>query len=101
MVTRGMSEMVENAGDSALPEESERPEAPRALHSGARGTAVKILTRIEQSDAYLDKLLDYELRTADLNEPDRRLLTELATGVLRWQGKLDWVLTGFYHGEFG
>jgi 16S rRNA (cytosine967-C5)-methyltransferase len=70
------------------------------LHSGARGTAVKILTRIEQSDAYLDKLLDYELRTADLNEPDRRLLTELTTGVLRWQAKLDWVLTGFYHGEF-
>jgi 16S rRNA (cytosine967-C5)-methyltransferase len=70
------------------------------LHRGARGVAVKILTRIEQSDAYLDKLLDYELRTADLNEPDRRLLTELTTGVLRWQGKLDWVLTGFYHGEF-
>lgn len=72
----------------------------KPLHSGARGIAVKILTRIEQSDAYLDKLLDYELRTADLIDPDRRLLTELTTGVLRWQGKLDWVLTGFYHGEF-
>jgi 16S rRNA (cytosine967-C5)-methyltransferase len=85
-------ESTGSSGDAAA--------APSPLHSGARGTAVKILTRIEQSDAYLDKLLDYELRTADLNEPDRRLLTELTTGVLRWQAKLDWVLTGFYHGEF-
>jgi 16S rRNA (cytosine967-C5)-methyltransferase len=95
----------ENLEESARDEASEDPSVERAavetpLHRGARGTAVKILTRIEQSDAYLDKLLDYELRTADLNEPDRRLLTELTTGVLRWQAKLDWVLTGFYHGEF-
>lgn len=88
--------------DSETPDDTTagRPAAEPPLHRGARGTAVKILTRIEQSDAYLDKLLDYELRTADLNEPDRRLLTELTTGVLRWQAKLDWVLTGFYHGEF-
>jgi len=80
------------------------PQAPgdqRApLFQGARGLAVKILTRIEQSDAYLDKLLDHELNSRELNDMDRRLLTELATGVLRWQARLDWVLTGFYHGEF-
>jgi 16S rRNA (cytosine967-C5)-methyltransferase len=93
---RGESQDFETPDDTT----AGRPAAEPPLHRGARGTAVKILTRIEQSDAYLDKLLDYELRTADLNEPDRRLLTELTTGVLRWQAKLDWVLTGFYHGEF-
>ena len=70
------------------------------LFRGARGSAVKILTRVEQSDAYLDKLLNSELNNGDLSDQDRRLLTELTAGVLRWQAKLDWVLTGFYHGEF-
>jgi 16S rRNA (cytosine967-C5)-methyltransferase len=70
------------------------------LYKGARGAAVKVLTRVEQSDAYLDKVLNRELSSPDLNELDRRLLNELATGVLRWQAKLDWILTGFYHGEF-
>ncbi len=70
------------------------------LFGGARGSAVKILTRVEQSDAYMDKLLNSELNNSELNDQDRRLLTELTAGVLRWQAKLDWVLTGFYHGEF-
>ncbi|MEO5931712.1 MAG: 16S rRNA (cytosine(967)-C(5))-methyltransferase RsmB [Candidatus Kapaibacterium sp.] len=74
--------------------------ADQALFKGARGAAVKILMRIEQSDAYLDKMLASEMAGGDLNDMDRRLLNELATGVLRWQGKLDWILTGFYHGEF-
>lgn len=77
---------------------SEQPQIE--LFHGARGLAVKILTRIEQSDAYLDKLLNSELGNQELNDPDRRLLTELTTGILRWQARLDWVLTGFYHGEF-
>lgn len=70
------------------------------LYIGVRGIAVKILTRVERTDAYLDKLLDIELETGDLNPPDKRLLTELVHGVLRNQSKLDWVLTGFYHGQY-
>lgn len=79
---------------------SEQASNSDTLFHGARGLAVKILTRVEQSDAYLDKLLNYELSCNELNSQDRRLLTELTSGVLRWQGRLDWVLTGFYHGEF-
>lgn len=70
------------------------------LYIGVRGIAVKILTRVERTDAYLDKLLDIELETGDLNPPDKRLLNELVHGVLRNQSKLDWVLTGFYHGQY-
>jgi 16S rRNA (cytosine967-C5)-methyltransferase len=70
------------------------------LYAGPRGTAVKILNRIDRSDAYLDKLLDAELRSDDMNELDKGLMNEIVTGVVRWQMKLDWVLTGFFHGNF-
>lgn len=72
----------------------------RTLYAGVRGTAVKILNRVERTDAYLDKLLDSELRSGDIPDVDKGLLTELVHGVLRWQNKLDWVLNGFSHGNF-
>jgi 16S rRNA (cytosine967-C5)-methyltransferase len=70
------------------------------LYRGPRGTAVKILNRVERSDAYLDRLLEAEMRTAEMNELDKGLMNEIVTGVVRWQMKLDWVLTGFFHGNF-
>lgn len=66
----------------------------------ARGTAVKLLSRYENSDSYIDKLLDAELRRSELEPADRALVTELVNGTVRWQSRLDWVLTGFYHGEY-
>lgn len=70
------------------------------LYSGPRGTAIKILNRIERSDAYLDRLIDSELRANDMNELDKALMNEIVTGVIRWRSKVDWVLTGFFHGNF-
>jgi len=75
------------------------PETP-ILYRGPRGTAVKILNRVDRSDSYLDRLLDAEMRAAEMNELDRGLMNEIVTGVIRWQSKLDWVLTGFFHGNF-
>ena len=85
--------------ESPLPEMPPRPEQ-RALFSGPRGTAVKILNRVERTDSYLDKVLDAELRLPDLSDLDKGLLTEIVHGVLRWQGRLDWILNGFSHGNF-
>jgi len=70
------------------------------LYTGPRGIAVKILNRVERSDAYFDKLLDAELRSTELSDPDKGLLAEIVHGVMRWQGRLDWVLNGFTHGNF-
>lgn len=70
------------------------------LYTGVRGIAVKILNRIEKTDAYLDKLLDSEMRSSDLSGPDKALLFELVHGVVRWMGRLDWILNGFYKGQF-
>jgi 16S rRNA (cytosine967-C5)-methyltransferase len=81
---------------------SAKPEPPQQerLYAGPRGTAVKILNRIDRSDAYLDKLLDAEHRSDEMNDLDKGLMNEIVTGVVRWQMKLDWVLTGFFHGNF-
>ena len=70
------------------------------LFTGVRGIAVKVLNRIDRTDAYLDKLLDHELRNSELNGLDKALLFELVHGVLRWLNRIDWILNGFYKGAF-
>ncbi|MBI4810592.1 MAG: 16S rRNA (cytosine(967)-C(5))-methyltransferase RsmB [Ignavibacteriales bacterium] len=80
-------------------EEVQTNEKP-TLYAGPRGTAIKILNRVERTDSYLDKLLDVELKSKDVADIDKSLLAEIVHGVLRWQGRLDWILNGFTHGNF-
>jgi len=72
----------------------------RDLYSGVRGLAVKILNRVERTDSYLERLLDNEMRNSELSGPDKALLYEIVHGVIRWMGRLDWILNGFYKGQF-
>jgi len=65
-----------------------------------RYNAVKILNRYERSDSYVDKLLDFAFVNNDFNKFDKALLTEIVNGVIRWRAKLDWILTGFYNGDY-
>lgn len=70
------------------------------LYQGVRGFAVKILNRIDRTDAYLDKLLEIELKNSNLIGADKALLFEIVHGVMRWMGRIDWILNGFYKGQF-
>lgn len=72
----------------------------KRIFNNARALAVKILVRCERSDAYLDKLIDFEIKNNDLNDLDKALLNELAHGVIRWMRRLDWFLNGFYRGQY-
>lgn len=68
--------------------------------SGVRPTAIKILNRFERSDSYIEKLIDKAIKENNFNELDKALLTELVYGVIRWKAKLDYVLVGFYFGDY-
>ena len=70
------------------------------LYQGVRGLAVKILNRVDRTDAYLDKLLEIEIKNSILVGADKALLFEIVHGVTRWEGRIDWILTGFYKGQF-
>jgi len=70
------------------------------LFDGVRGLAVKILNRVDRTDAYLDKLLEIEMKHSELSGPDKSLLFEIVHGVMRWLGRIDWILNGFYKGQF-
>jgi len=66
-----------------------RKKKPRAI-------CLDILNRIEEADLHPDRLLtDSFKRYRYLTSLDRAFLTELTYGVIRWRGKLDWVIHHF------
>lgn len=75
-------------------------DADTALYGTAREVAVKILNRIERTDSYLDKLLDFELKSSELSKLDKSFLTELVNGTIRWKVRIDYVISQFYRGDY-
>jgi 16S rRNA (cytosine967-C5)-methyltransferase len=69
------------------------------LYRTAREIAVKILNRVDRTDSYLDKILDFELRNSDLSRIDKTFLTELVKGTTRWKLKVDYIIDQFYRGD--
>jgi 16S rRNA (cytosine967-C5)-methyltransferase len=66
-----------------------RKKAPRAI-------CLEILNRTEKTDLHPDRLLtDSFKRYRHLTSLDRAFLTELTYGVIRWRGKLDWLVRYF------
>ena len=92
------------ASESSAPVTTAPVRKPRprgeTLYSDSRTLAVKILTRVERTDSYLEKLIDYEIKTEQLNDYDKSLLNEICHGVIRWMRRLDWFLNGFYRGQW-
>jgi len=86
--------------DTRMPDEVNISTQVKGIYGGPRGAAIAVLNRIERSDAYLDKLLEIEMKASDLNDLDKGLFYELVHGTIRWKMKLDWLLTGFFHGNF-
>jgi 16S rRNA (cytosine967-C5)-methyltransferase len=64
----------------------------------ARAKIIEILSKVETKQAYTDKLLDKEL--IEFEDNDRRFITEVVNGVLRWRLRLDWYLNQLYLGQY-
>jgi 16S rRNA (cytosine967-C5)-methyltransferase len=61
-----------------------------------RAISLDLLNRVEETDRHPDDLLsDSFKRYRHLTPLDRAFLTELTYGVLRWRGRLDWVIHHF------
>ena len=59
----------------------------------SRCAALNILMRVEKEHAFAAPLLDRRLEQSHLSPLDKNLTTELVYGVLRWQGRLDAILS--------
>jgi 16S rRNA (cytosine967-C5)-methyltransferase len=66
------------------------------IKKSPRAACLDLLNRVEEADFHLDRLLTASFkRYRHLTPLDRAFLTELAYGVLRWRGRLDWVIQRF------
>lgn len=63
----------------------------------ARQLAYQALWRIATQCSFSSYLLPSLLERESLSHRDQRLITELVYGCLRWQGRLDWVISHFSH----
>ena len=61
-----------------------------------RKTALNILNALDEGDNTLDRHLEDVLRNkTHFSKKDRALLQTLVYGVLRWRGRLDWIIDYF------
>jgi 16S rRNA (cytosine967-C5)-methyltransferase len=64
------------------------------LYSSARALALQVIEQVLSSPDFLGELLEETLsRHPQLSRPDRNLIRELATGVLRGKLRLDYVIS--------
>jgi 16S rRNA (cytosine967-C5)-methyltransferase len=64
----------------------------------ARKTALLSLMEWESGDRNIDVVLERRLASANLDARDTALAQNLTYGVLRWKGRLDWVLDQYVKG---
>jgi len=59
----------------------------------ARGLALHILNKLDKSNKTLDSLLEEFQKDHLISNRERALFNALVYGVLRWKGRLDWIIS--------
>jgi 16S rRNA (cytosine967-C5)-methyltransferase len=70
---------------------------PSTVAAPSRQTALKVLYAIDAQHAYTDVALRQALGQSRLERRDRAFITECVYGVVRWQGRIDWLLQHVCH----
>lgn len=71
------------------------------MKKSIRHLATDILTQVNRRELFASPLLDDCLDAYQLSgTPDGKLLTYLVYGVLRTRGRLDWLISALYRGNF-
>ena len=65
------------------------------MNVDARKTALLILNKVEKSRKPLDRIFEDTVDPGGLTKRDRALLQALVYGVLRWRGRLDYIISFF------
>ncbi|SFD86531.1 16S rRNA (cytosine967-C5)-methyltransferase [Bacillus sp. OV194] len=65
------------------------------MKQNVRNTAVEVLLKIEQNQAYSNLLLNQSIKKANLSQKDVGLLTELVYGTVQRKNTLDYLLEPF------
>src|SRR5262249_50948347 len=73
-----------------------KPKQHRSSPSPARRAAFDILSRVESEGSYASNLIAL-LPQSNLSHEDRALAQEIALGVLRWQGRIDFLIQRYAH----
>ena len=60
-----------------------------------RKLVLRCLVQLENINSQIAPVIDEVIRKNQLSEADRRLLTEIVYGTIRWQGHLDWIIQQF------
>jgi len=63
----------------------------------ARETALDILNRLDGSQMTLDAIIEDIFSANRLSKVDKAFVHNLVYGVLRWRGRLDWIVKHFSH----
>ena len=71
--------------DSGLPDDESQGKA--------RPTALRVLHAIDAQQAYTDVALRQMLSDSGLDRRDRAFVTACVYGVVRWRGRIDWLLS--------
>ena len=71
--------------DSVLPDDESQGKA--------RPVALRVLHAIDAQQAYTDVALRQMLRDSGMERRDRAFVTACVYGVVRWQGRIDWLLS--------